>query len=267
MKCFVRILTILFLGLLSWNLPAQDLTTPFKSCKLAGSITIYDYKNRKWITSDEADSQRETQPASTFKIFNLLVALETGVIADENAVVKWPGNTDTTLYGYRPEIYKDITVKEAFEVSAGWAFVELAKQIDRKKYAHYMKLTKYGNGDLTEQGDDFWNFGAFGISPRNQVEFLIRVFEGKTPFSKRNVDILKKVMINEQPTDYTLRAKTGWTRVNGNDIGWWVGYVQRKDNTYFFATRVTKKRSTPNPEFGNCRKTITKDVLRQLGAI
>jgi beta-lactamase class D len=99
------------------------------------------------------------------------------------------------------------------------------------------------------------------------VEFLIKVFSGNTPFSKRNVKILKRVMINEQNADYTLRAKTGWTRVDGNDIGWWVGYVERKDNTYFFATRVTKKRSIPNAEFGNCRKTITKDILKQIGAI
>src|SRR5690606_36364467 len=95
------------------SLPAfsqADLVTPFKDCNLGGSITIYDYKNKKWIVNDEADSRKETQPASTFKVINLLIALETGVIKDENAIVKWPGSTDTTLYGYRPDIYKDISV-------------------------------------------------------------------------------------------------------------------------------------------------------------
>jgi beta-lactamase class D len=248
-------------------LAQPNLHTPFKECNLTGSITIYDYKNQKWVISDERDSKIDMQPASTFKIINLLVALETGTIKDENDVVRWPGTTDTTLYGYRPEIYKDITVKEAFEVSAGWAFIELAKKIDRDKYAHYLKLAGYGNGNLTEKGEDFWNFGGFGISPRNQVEFLIKLNEGKTPFSTRSIDILKRVMINEQNSDYTLRAKTGWTRVDGNDIGWWVGYVQRNDNTYYFATRVVKPRKTVNPNFGNCRKTITKAVLQQVGAI
>jgi beta-lactamase class D len=126
----------LIILLLLCSLPAlvqTDFVTPFKSCNLDGSITIYDYKNKKWIVSDKADSDRETQPASTFKIINLLIALETGVIKDENAVLKWPGSTDTTLYGYRPEIYKDISVKEAFEVSAGWAFIELAKKVGRQQ--------------------------------------------------------------------------------------------------------------------------------------
>lgn len=244
-----------------------DLSTPFKDCNSTGVITIYDYKKQKWITNDEAASRTETQPASTFKVINLLIALESGIIKDENEVVKWPGSTDTTLYGYRPDIYRDITVKEAFEVSAGWAFIELAKKIGRERYAHYLKLAGYGNVNLTEKGNDFWNFGPFGISPHDQVAFLIKVYEGKTPFSKRNLEVLKKVMINEQTTDHTLRAKTGWTRVDGNDIGWWVGYVERKDNVYFFATRIIKKRSDVNPDFGNCRKTITKAVLKQLGAL
>ncbi|KAA0989709.1 penicillin-binding transpeptidase domain-containing protein [Dyadobacter aurulentus] len=255
------------ISLLSLSALAQNLTTPFKNCNLTGSITIYDYKKGKWLTNDEGDSRRQTQPASTFKIINLLIALQTGVIKDENEIVKWPGSTDTTLYGYRPEIYKDISVKEAFEVSAGWAFIELAKKVGRKQYLHYLKAARYGNNNLSEKGDDFWNFGAFGVSPRNQITFLTAVYDGKTPFSKRNLDILKKVMVNEQTDDYTLRAKTGWTRVDGNDIGWWVGYVEREDNVYFFATRVTKKRSTLNADFGNCRKMITKAVLKEIGAM
>jgi len=113
-------------------------------------------------------------------------------------------------------------------------------------------------------GADFWNFGAFAVSPQNQVQFLVKVYEGKTPFSKRNVEILKRVMITEQASAFTIRSKTGWTRVDGKDWGWWIGYVERKDNVYFFATRVTKLRSTINPKFRQCRKDITKEILLQL---
>ncbi|QMW02493.1 class D beta-lactamase [Spirosoma foliorum] len=263
----MNIYLIVLLLLLSPSALAQDFRTPFKDCNLTGSITIYDYRHKKWIISDQTDDRRPTLPASTFKIINLLIALETGVITDEHTLVKWPGSTDTTLYGYRPDIYKDLSVKEAFEVSAGWAFIELAKKIGREKYKHYLTLAKYGNGNLAENGEDFWNFGPFGISPHNQVLFLIEVFEGKTPFSKRNVEILKKVMINPQMGTYTLRAKTGWTRVDGLDLGWWVGYIEQGKNTFFFATRVTKPRSVLNPDFGTCRKRITKAVLQQLGIL
>ncbi|RYU96484.1 class D beta-lactamase [Emticicia agri] len=244
-----------------------DFVTPFKYCQIEGSTTIYDYKNKKWLFSNSKDARVETLPASTFKIINLLIALETGVIKDENEVVKWVGKTDTTLYGYRPDIYKDMSVKEAFEVSAGWVFIELAKKIGKERYKHYLKRCQYGNQNLSEKDDDFWNFGAFAISPVNQVEFLVKVYEEKLPFSKGNMEILKRVMLTEETDNYSIRSKTGWTRVSGNDIGWWVGYVERNDNSYFFTTRIIKKRSTLNKNFGQCRKDITKNILRQLKVI
>jgi beta-lactamase class D len=259
---------LLFLLLITWKAQAQiDLVTPFKACGIEGSITVYDYGDKKWLMSDSADTQRITLPASTFKVINLLVALETKVIADENEVVKWVGKTDTTLYGYRPDIYHDMTVKEAFEQSAGWVFIELAKRIGRDRYQDLLAKAHYGNGQLTEPGPDFWNFGAFGISPANQVQFLISVYEGKTPFSRRSVEILKRVMVSEVKEGYTIRSKTGWTRYQNKDTGWWVGYVETKGNVYFFATRLIKNRQVPNPDFGACRQRITRDVLRQLGAI
>jgi beta-lactamase class D len=244
-----------------------DLVQPFKDCNIKGSTTIYNYKTKQWTFSDPEDAQFTTLPASTFKVVNLLIALQTGVIKDENEIVKWPGTTDTTLYGYRPDIYKDLTVKEAFEVSAGWVFIELAKKIGKEKYRHYLKACNYGNLQLDEVGDDFWNFGAFGISPKNQVDFLIKVYKETLPFSKRNMAILKKVMITETTDQYILRSKTGWTRANNQDVGWWVGYVERKDNVYFFATRIIKSRSTVNPNFSQCRKEITRRILKQMHAI
>ena len=71
-------------------------------------------------------------------------------------------------------------------------------------------------------------------------------------------------MINEKTDNYTLRAKTGWTSFGGNDTGWFVGYVERRDNTYFFATRVFKKRETENPRFAECRKLITRKILQEM---
>jgi len=264
----MRLICIIFTLLYSALATSQvDMVTPFKNCKIEGSTTIYDYKNKKWMYSDAADANKATLPASTFKIVNLLIALQSGVIKNENEIVKFTEKQDTTLYGYRPDIYMDMTVKNAFEVSAGWVFVDLAKRIGKERYQHDLKACHYGNGNLSEKGTDFWNFGSFAISPRNQIEFLVKVYEGTLPFSKRNMDILKKVMVTEETGTFTIRSKTGWTRANGNDIGWWVGYVERKDNVYFFATRLTKKRSTIQPDFGSCRKTITKEILKQIHAL
>jgi beta-lactamase class D len=245
----------------------KDLKKYFDNCNVVGSIAIYDNNNHTWILSDTIYTRKETLPASTFKIINLLIALETKTISSENEIVKWPGSTDTIKYDFRPSIYHDITVKEAFEVSAGWAFIELAKKIGKANYKKYLTLCNYGNLDLSQTDADFWNFGAFGISPINQVEFLKRLYEENLPFSKRNIEIVKKVMTTEQNDAYTIYSKTGWTRENGINTGWWTGYIVNKSGTYFFATRLIQDRKFNTSNFGNCRKDITKSVFKDLNIL
>ncbi|MDX2302283.1 MAG: penicillin-binding transpeptidase domain-containing protein [Microscillaceae bacterium] len=239
----------------------------FDSCSVDGSIAIYDNNHRKWILSDTLGVKKETLPASTFKIINLLIALQTKTIVNEKEVIKWVGSTDTMKYGYRPEIYHDMTVEKAFEISAGWVFIELAKRIGRKNYKEYLTRCNYGNLNLSQLDDDFWNFGEFAVSPINQVEFIKNLYQEKLPFSKRNIEIVKRVMITEQNTNYTIRAKTGWTRENNTNTGWWVGYVERENGIYFFATRLLQDRTYKRDDFGSCRKEITKKIFQNLKII
>lgn len=245
----------------------EDFKKYFDNCGTDGAIAIYDNQKHQWILSDKVSTNKETLPASTFKIINLLIALETKVIPDENEIVKWVGKTDTEKYGYRPEIYHDMTVKEAFEVSAGWVFIELAKKIGRENYKKYLKLANYGNLNLSQKDPDFWNFGDFAISPVNQVEFLKKLYNQELPFSKRNIAIVKKVMITEQNKDYVIRSKTGWTRENNINTGWWVGYLEKNKEVYFFATRLLQDRKFNRQDFGACRKDITKKVFKDLNII
>lgn len=62
------------------------------------------------------------------------------------------------------------------------------------------------------------------------------------------------IRANDKYNQSPPRSKTGWTRTDNRDLGWWVGYVQRKDDVYFFATRLIKPRAEVNPNFGNSRK-------------
>ena len=52
-------------------------------------------------------------PASTFKIVNSLIGIQTGIITDENMVIKWDG-----VKRWNEDWNKDLTMKEAFAVSA-----------------------------------------------------------------------------------------------------------------------------------------------------
>ncbi|WP_449384818.1 penicillin-binding transpeptidase domain-containing protein [Chryseobacterium shigense] len=245
----------------------RDFKKYFNECHTDGSIAVYDNHQHQWIVSDTLDVRKQTLPASTFKVINMLIALETQTIASETDIVKWPGKTDTIRYGYRPDIYHDMPVKEAFELSAGWVFVELAKKIGKKNYIKFLSKSRYGNLDLSQTDADFWNFGHFAISPLQQVEFLRNFYMNRLPFSKKHIDIVKKVMLTEQNAEYTIHSKTGWTRDGGMNTGWWIGYVENANGTYFFATRLLQDRKLNQANFGNCRKEITKSIFRDLEII
>ena len=197
-------------------------------------------------------------------LLNTLIVLETGVVADEKEVFSWPGNPDTVRYGSRPDIYRNLNLREAFKLSAVWVYLAAAGKIGKDRYKDYLTRCRYGNADVSVDGNDFWNFGNLAVSPVNQIEMLIGIYEETLPFSKRSFRILKELMIEERTETYTLRAKTGWSRDGGIDNGWWVGYVERAGNVYFFATRIIKDRQTKNPKFRKCRKEITRTILRQL---
>lgn len=245
----------------------DDFKKYFDECHVDGSVAIFDSNRQKWYLSDTVDVKKETLPASTFKIINLLIALETETIQDEYEVVKWPGKTDTIKYGFRPDIYHDMTVKEAFEVSAGWVFIELAKKIGKEKYKKYLTRSHYGNLDLSQTEADFWNFGKFGVSPVDQVQLMKNLYTENLPFSKRNIEIVKRVMITEKNENFTILSKTGWTRDAGINTGWWVGSIENRNGAYFFATRLLQDRTVNRSDFGACRKEITKAVLKDLSIL
>lgn len=203
------------------SLSAQkNLQHYFDDCGYEGSITIFDYNLGKWISNDFRDSHRATLPASTFKIINTLIVLETEAVKDEYELVPWIDDYDTVKYSHRPNIYHAMGIKEAFELSAGWVYRELAKAVGKETYLSFLERITYGNGQIFIDDPDFWNFGDFAVSPVNQIEILKSVYEETIPFSEQSINKLKSMMLMEDNENYKLSAKTGWTSQNGVSIGW-----------------------------------------------
>lgn len=257
-------ITVILTILSSIAFGQNDYQKHFDNLGLKGSTTIYDYKNKEWIFTDKKEAHKPTLPASTFKIPNSLIALEYKAVQDENVVFKWDGKPKSHLGTVVNVWNKDTDLKNAYKNSTVWFYMEIAKRIDRDLYRRILKKCRYGNGNYTEKGTDFWNYGNFAITPKNQIDFLIKLYENRLPFSKLTIDKVKEIMISEQAETHTYRDKTGWTRKNGEDIGWWVGYLETKDNVYFFATRLIKSENDKNPNFLNGRKEITKLILKDI---
>ena len=149
-------------------------------------------------------ADQEFLPASTFKIPNSLIALETGVIADEREVLKWDGQKRSV-----PEWNKDHDMRSAIAVSAVWFYQELARRVGAKRMQEWIDRIGYGNRDLSGGIDQFWLTGGLRITARQQIEFLRRLYADELPFSARTRRIVKDILVLERTAEYVLRGKTG----------------------------------------------------------
>ncbi|WP_020531959.1 penicillin-binding transpeptidase domain-containing protein [Flexithrix dorotheae] len=257
-------ITLLLFVFAPLYLSGQNFQKHFDSLQITGSTAVFDYNSKKWYYSDGKDANIETLPASTFKIPNSLIALEYNAVQDENEVFKWDGKPKSHFGNVIDVWNKDTDLKTAYKNSTVWVYEEVANRVGRDKYITILDKCNYGNGILTEKGTDFWNYGDFAISPSNQIEFLIKLYENNLPFSDTIINKVKEIMISEVTESKILRGKTGWTRHAGKDIGWWVGYLESDSNVYFFATRLTKSIEDKNPHFLSARKNITNNILSQI---
>jgi beta-lactamase class D len=232
----------------------------FRAFNVTGAFVLYDLNRNQSIRYNPARCAARFIPASTFKIMNALVGLETGVIPDADYVIKWDG----THYDI-PEWNQDHTLRTATQQSVVWYYQELARRVGKEKVQHYVDAVNYGNRDLSGRIDSFWLDGGLRISPDEQVDFLKRLYQGDLPFSARTMNIVKDILVLEKTDAYTLSVKTGWAQRVSTQIGWWVGYVETRDNVYFFANNFES--SAPDANFGAAREGITRDILRELGLI
>jgi beta-lactamase class D len=233
-----------------------DLEQYFQGHK--GAFVLYDQKANSYIRYNPERCAEQFLPASTYKILNALIGLETGIIPDENYVIKWDGQTWPIAVWNQ-----DHTLKSAFQNSVVWYFLELARRVGPEKMKKYVEAADYGNKDITGPSDAFWLDGNLRISADQQVEFLKRFYAGDLPFSKRSLEIVKVLMIVDKKDTFTLSGKTGSVVRVATYQGWFVGYLETQGNVYFFATNM----ESTNPDGlanGATARQISLDILKSL---
>jgi len=239
---------------------AADLGRHFKELGLEGSILIYDSNNNRTYDHNPQRNATAMTPASTFKIFNAMVALETGVIADDVAVLTWDGiQRGVAAWNH------DTNLRQAFKDSTVWFYQVLARKAGRERMQQWIDRVGYGNRQIgtAQDSDRFWLQGPLQITPKEQIEFLQRLHRGDLPFSQRTMDLVKDIMVREQTPGYTLRGKTGWLDSTKPEVGWFVGYLEQNNNVYFFATTIDMRK----PEDAPSRIEITRRSLKDLGLL
>ena len=217
-----------------------------------GTFVLYDYNNRYYIRHNEERGSERFSPCSTFKIFNSLVGLETGVIKDENFVIPWD-----SVVRNREVLNQDHDLTSAFKNSVVWYYQELARRVGSDTMKQFIDTVGYGNGDISGGIDVFWLDNSLKISANEQVDLLYKLFTDSLPFSQRSMDIVKQIMI--QDTSENGAIFSGKTGSNGKDLGWFVGSVKLGSNLYLFATNI----SGPGAD-GMKAREISREILKSI---
>lgn len=238
----------------------NDFKTYYDNCNVEGSFVVYDQKMDQYTFYNKSKYTQLLTPASTFKICNSLIGIETGVISDENFVLQWD-----SVVRKIPNWNMNQNLATAFKNSTVWYYQEIARRVGGKQMKFWLDKLNYGNSDTSGGIDKFWLSGGLKVSAEQQIDFLRRLHDNKLPFSKRTTDIVKKIMISRDTLEYVTRAKTGWGQQDSTNIGWYVGYIETKDNVLYFANCI--KTSKPDDNFAKARINITYSILEDLKLI
>ena len=198
---------------------------------------IYNRANGETVNINSARGSQRLSPCSTFKIYNTLIGLELGLIKDaDEPWYKWD-DVKRDIEGWN----QDLTLREAFRVSAVPAYQILAREIGEARMKEYIEKIGYGSQDISSGIDIFWlprpDTTSIKISADEQVALLNKLLDGKLPFSEKNIAILRDIMQAEKTGKGTLYGKTGsGTGPDGKwNVGWFVGFLEHNGTTYVFA--------------------------------
>lgn len=216
-------------------------------------------------------------PASTFKIFNSLVALETGVAEDDALVLPWDG------IKRRPEIDTSMNMRDAFRLSNVGYYQEIARRVGKQNFRHYLDTVKYGNMQMSDSVTQFWLDNSLKISADEQAGFIKRLYFDDLPFLDRSQSIVKSLMLREDSTDNRLYYKTGAVATTKDSMLYWVvGYLEHvvpfkedpksmnksgvRNYPYFFAMNFQVAESGKSEHWQALRIQILKQILHDYGA-
>jgi len=214
-----------------------DFAAVFADAGAVGCFAAFDGARDTFTLFDFERAKRRYVPASTFKIVNSLIAIETAVVRDQTEVIPYGGKPQPF-----PAWERDMPMIDAVPASSVPIFQEIARRVGLESYRSWLDKLDYGNGEIGDIVDRFWLDGPLEISAMEQAVFIDRLARRELPASKRAQDIAASLIKLDTQDGRTLYGKTGWVapgtatagaggvEVGGAGavgVGWWVGWVDR----------------------------------------
>ena len=221
-----------------------------------GSFVLYDAAEDSWQIYNKEYATARISPASTFKIYSALFSLESGIISPEQSLIPWNGQN------YMYDLWNaDQTLESAMQNSVTWYFQALDQQSSLPSIKEYVKEIGYGNQLVEGDISSYWINSALKISPVEQVEMLTKLYYNQFGFTPENIKAVKDSIRLYSMDEGILSGKTGTEEIDGlNTSGWFIGYVERDNHTYFFATNIQSDKLASGPLATELTFSILSDL-------
>lgn len=228
-----------------------------------GTFVLYDLATGQTLRHDAERAARGYVPASTFKVYNALVALETGVVRDVDSTYAWDG-VERSVAAWN----RDHSLRSGMAVSAVWLYQEVARAVGTERYGAAFAREPFGTGAVDDALTTFWLTGPLAVSADEQVAFFDRLRQGTLAFAPEHQATVRDLLpVLAEGEGFALRAKTGWALREGEaDLGWLVGWVERPEGDVVFALNVE---AAPGSAFdmGPGRLRLAMTLLREAGVL
>ena len=246
-----------------------DWSRHFAAEGAVGAFVLYDAAARVTTRHDPHRAAERFPPASTSKVYNGLVFLDQGVVADVDSLHAWDG-----VERFAPSWNRDHSLRTATEASALWVFRRLAREVGRDGYAEAFAREPWGNRTLSDSLEWSWLDGTWRVSADEQVVFLDGLRRGALAFDAEHQRLAREMLPTLATADLRfaeaggarLRGKTGWALATARDleIGWLVGWVERPGGDAVFAMNA---HAAPGARFDvrGGRLRIVRAVLADAG--
>lgn len=233
----------------------------FDSANVEGSILIFDSKAKRYISNNYDRAKTGFLPASTFKIPNTLIGLETGIIKPGDKIFKWDGEPR------RLKTWEsDMDIRQAFKTSCVPCYQELARKVGVERMRQMLEKFNYGNMVFDSSSIDlFWLEGESKITQFQQINFLKRFYFNELPVKDSTNYYMRQIMFEEEVGGCKVSSKTGWAIRNEQNIGWYVGFLEKQNEVYFFAVNLQPNDDFNMDMFGMIRKQIAYKSFIKLG--
>lgn len=252
-------------------------TTPTRQAEFANKDVCFLLFNINTGTFEKILNQTRCEErfptASTFKVPLAVMAFDSKVLKDENSMLKWDGKKK-----FLSVWEKDHTASSWMKESVVWFSQELTPKIGKQRIEEYLQSFEFGNADMSGGIHHAWltkspftpadTFNSLKISGFEQIHFLKNLWRGELKASSDSqLKTISLLAIENSPNGNRLLGKTGSGFVGAEydlRIGWWVGYLETKKDTYAVVANFTDKQKLPEKTFGGAEaREIAKQLLTE----